>query len=463
MSDQEPQAPTNNFLKESGYDQNGNKIPSKETSISNVIPKSLEELRQQVTEKDIFWAKHKQERLIENTRELIPHSSVPSEDRDTLDYEDKDESIYGLAYNYNFSQAISFNQWKVGGGLSLEQAGILKVTNPSSNSLEYEKNNSNPSDWEAAKELVLNNSYFKRHQEFGDALEKIDVTKPDTYPLDLYLDLNRDEDKTIFKIYNGSNITFQETDFGLQPILDLSKPPSNEFLFTETSVQLFTAFEDAGLEFSQKLKDELVNRNKKRYGNSYVTLGREVAKLVSDNNRDLSKFFLIKENDDEVWQKINSLEIPSDPAAAILINTLKQINRQHQQLSDLPVSKEKVSFSAGTCKDLETYFSQSANEYSESVIEINGKKYLKEGSHHVDVNHMMINLEPIVFNGIVLPIGNLFRDSDNKDGFCYMRPTAFCFDQDYANQIFGEEYRESINSYGPPNRIFEMMTRSRNN
>ncbi|MEI8068066.1 MAG: hypothetical protein WCG91_03950 [Candidatus Shapirobacteria bacterium] len=444
MFDHEQRIEPNDFLKESAV---------------KTIPQNLENLRQQVGEKDILWAKNKQERLVGNIKKLIPGSSAPEENETIIDH--KDDSLYGRIYNYVFPENISINQWKVGGGMSLEQANILEIINNDSNSIEYKANSNHPSDWEIAKNLVLNDSYFKRHQELANALEKIDVTKVDTYPLDIYLDFNKDEDNTIFQIYNKYELSFQETELGFQPILDLSKAPSNEFLFTQTAVQLFTAFEKVQLELSQQLKNELINRHEKRYGNSYVTLGRELAKLVSDNNRDLSNFFSTEKNDD-IWQKINLLEIPNDPAAAVLINTLKQLHQTSPPPSDLPISEERTSFLTGTCKDLETYFSSSVNEHSERIIEINNKKYLKEGSHHVDVNPMMINLEPIVFNGIRLPAGNLFRESNNKDAFHYMRPTAFCFDQEYANEVFGEEYRESINSWGPPDEIFKIISTTRN-
>ena len=194
------------------------------------------------------------------------------------------------------------------------------------------------------------------------------------------------------------------------------------------------------------------------YNHSYVTLSREIAKLVSDIDRPLSAFFSKNVDDkNELISKINSLEIPKDPAAALLINTLKQIT-QRQSVSDLPISKSETSFRAGTCKDLECYFSASVNDGTSSTIEINGKKYLKQGSHHPDVKPMMINLEPIIFNGVLLPPGNLFRNSDKQDGFYYMRSTAFCFDQKYAQQVFGEEYRESIDSWGPPNKIFQLIS-----
>ncbi|MPM20692.1 hypothetical protein SDC9_67128 [bioreactor metagenome] len=154
------------------------------------------------------------------------------------------------------------------------------------------------------------------------------------------------------------------------------------------------------------------------------------------------------------------MEIPNDPAAALLIRIIKQLHRQSSLPSDLPVSSEEVSFKAGTCKDLETYFSNSVKEGSHYTVHADHKRFLKEGGHHPDVNHMMINLEPIVFNGIILPPGNLFRD-DNNGGFHYMRPTAFCFDQQYSDQVFGKEYRESIGveyHHHHHDRIFDLFS-----
>lgn len=416
------------------------------------IPQVLTELRQQLTQKDLLWMKYQQEDFVQQIRETEPHLEAPKR----IDFNER--SLYGMAFD-GFVVSATISEWELGGGHSLQKLGLLTPLRSDGRVIEYKSNKNTPQDWNIARQAVLNDTFFKRHQELGDAVKAISPTKADEYPLSFYLDPNRPEDKTIIDKYQHWKLTFQETELGWQPILDLSNPPGNEFLYTPTATEFFSVLEQSNLRLSPSLTNELLARSEQRYGNSYVTLGREIAKLVSDPNRLFSTLFSTEtDSEEQLVSKISSLEIPKDPAAALLINILKQIP-QSQPISDLAVSPSRVSFKAGACKDLETYFSSSVNENSHDIIDINGKKYLKEGSRHVDVNHMMINLEPVVFNGVLLSAGNLFRDSDSEDGYHYMRPTAFCFDQDYAQQVFGEEYRESINSWGPPNRIFRLISR----
>ena len=417
----------------------------------DTTPQTLTELRQQLAQKDLLWLKNQQEKFVQQIRDTEPHLEAPT------GFNFSERSLYGIAFD-GFVVTATTSEWELGGGHSLQQLGFLTPVRSSDQVIDYKSEKHTPKDWDISREVVLNDTFFKRHQELGDALKAINPTKPDKYPLDLYLDPNRPEDKTIIDKYQQYQLKFQETELGWQPILDLSHPPGNEFLFTPTAVDLFTTLEKTHLQLSDNLKKELINRSEQRYGNSYVTLGREIAKLVSDSNRPLSTFFSTDtDNEDQLISKINSLETPKDPAAALLINTLKQIS-QRQSTSDLPVSQSEVSFKTGTCKDLETYFSSSVNESTHYIVEVNGKKYLKSGTGHQDVKPMMINLETIVFNGISLAPGNLFR-RDNQDSYHYMRPTAFCFNQEYAGQVFGEEYRESINSWGPPNRTFRLVAR----
>lgn len=417
----------------------------------NTTPQALTEIKHQLAENDLLWLKNQKENFVQQIRDTEPNSKPPT---GTVFSE---RSLYGMAYD-GFAVTATTSEWELGGGYSLQQSGVLTPIRSDGHIIEYKANKNTPQDWNLAKETVLNDTFFKRHQEFGDAIKAINPTKADKYPLGFYLDPNQPEDKAIINQYQRCKLKFQETEYGWQPILDLSNPPGNEFLYTPTATEFFSTLEKSHLKLNQFLINELLNRSEQRYGNSYVTLGREIAKLVSDPNRLFSSFFSTDiDNEDQLAAKINSLETPKDPAAALLVNILKQIS-QPQSISDLAVSPSRVSFKAGACKDLESYFSASVNENSHYVIKINGKKYLKEGSHHVDVNHMMINLEPVIFNGVLLPAGNLLRDSDSKDGYHYMRPTAFCFDQDYTQQVFGEEYRESINSWGPPDKTFQLIS-----
>ncbi len=417
----------------------------------DTTPQALTELRQQLAQEDLLWIKKQQENFVEQIRDTQPHLKPPT----GIDFSER--SLYGIAFD-GFTVTTTTSEWELGGGHSLQRLGFLTPVRSNDQIIEYKSVKNTPQDWDMGREAVLNDTFFKRHQELGDALKALSPTKADKYPLNFYLDPNQPEDKAIINKYQEYQLKFQETELGWQPILDLSNPPGNEFLFTPTAVDLFATIEKNHLQLSDHLKRELINRSEQRYGNSYVTLGREIAKLVSDPNRPLSTLFSIDtDTEDQFISKINSLETPKDPAAALLINTLKQIS-QRQSTSDLPVSQSEISFKAGTCKDLETYFSSSVNEYTDYIIEVNGKKYLKSGTGHQDVKPMMINLETIVFNGVSLPPGNLFRH-DNQNSYHYMRPTAFCFDQKYADQVFGEEYRESINSWGPPDRTFRLVAR----
>jgi len=424
--------------------------PTSHETHQDTIPQALTELRQQLIQKDLLWIKYQQEYFVQQIRDTQPHLQAPTR------FGFSERSLYGIAFD-GFAVTATISEWELSGGHSLQQLGFLTPIRSNNQIIEYKSNKNTPQDWDIARETVLNDTFFKRHQELGDAIKALNPTKTDKYPLNFYLDPNRPEDKAIFNKYQQNQLKFQETELGWQPILDLSSPPGNEFLFTPTAVDLFTTLEKTHLQLSDHLKQELIDRSEQRYGNSYVTLGREIAKLVSDTSRDISKLFLVGEDSSEIWKKIDSLEIPDDPAAALLIKMIKQVRQSTSSLSDLPISSEKVSFKAGTCKDLETYFSNSINEYSAYTVNISGKRFLKEGSHHSDVNHMIINLEPIVFNGITLSPGNLFRD-DYKGGFHYMRPTAFCFDQNFADEVFGEEYRKSIRGWKAPDKIFDLFS-----
>ncbi len=428
-------------------------IPFRQSNKLDLQPNNttdtLAKLKQQIIQKDILWIKSERENIVRQIRETYPQPTPPKE------HHSDDRSICSFLYDYPFEIDNSISSWFVEGGSSLEQANIIETVRSNSEVISYKANIKTPQDWNTARNIILNDSFFKRHQQLANTLDQINPDKPDKYYLNIFLDLNNPQDKVLIKKYN-KELIFEETELGWQPILDLSNPPGNEFLFTPTAVDLFTSLEKVHLQLSDHLSNELVNRSEQRYGNSYVTLGREIAKLVSDPNRPLSTFFSTDtDSKDQLISKIKSLEIPKDPAAALLINTLKQIS-QRQSISDLPVSQSEISFKTGTCKDLETYFSSSVNDSTDYIVEVNGKKYLKSGTHHQDVKPMMINLETIMFNGIPLPPGNLFRNSEN--GYHYMRPTAFCFDQEYTAQVFGKEYRESINGWGPPDKTFQLIS-----
>lgn len=441
MSDSEPI---------SSKDISFNPSISTETKQNNVSP-TLIEIRHQLDQEDLLWIKRQQEKFVQQIRDTSPQLEPPTR----MNFSER--SLYGMAYE-GFTTTATVSEWELGGGHSLEKLGFLKIIGSNGHVIDYESDKKNPQDWDNARKICLNDPFFKRHQELGDAFKAINPIKADKYPLDFYLDPNRPEDKSIINIYQQYKLEFQETEFGWQPILDLSKPPGNEFLYTNTAINFFNSLEKNNLHLSDSLISELINRKEQRYGNSYVTLSREIAKLVSSSDRPLSTFFSTDIKDEnQLFSKINSLEIPEDPAAALLINTIKQIV-QRQSTSDLPVSNSETSFKAGTCKDLESYFSASVNEDTSYIVEVNHKRYLQQGSHHQSVKPMMINLEPIVFNGVLFPPGNLFRNSDNQDGYHYMRATAFYFKQDYAQQVFGEEYRESIDSWGPPTKTFNLIS-----
>lgn len=162
--------------------------------IQTPIPQALMELRNQREQKDFYWIEDKQETLIRQIEETIPPTEPSTKKMTDFDYQPT-RSLYALAYDGNRVNA-TVSEWELGGGQKLVEAGFLEVVSSYGQVVEYKSEKRTPQDWTDAREIVLEDTFVKRHQELKDAIAKVKPTK-EKYKLDIYFNPNKPEDKSI--------------------------------------------------------------------------------------------------------------------------------------------------------------------------------------------------------------------------------------------------------------------------
>ena len=205
------------------------------------------------------------------------------------------------------------------------------------------------------------------------------------------------------------------------------------FIESRTAGDLLRAFDAVGVSLRSEIGEVVAETEvQKRYGNAYSELGREVAKLVNDPGRTLAALF---EDADDLAEQLATLPKVEDPAAQTLLDMLGDVvNRNKSDVhvtSDLPVSKDIIHIRDGSCKDIELYL-------AEGHEVVSGEMHFYRSSYKVPT---LISLQPLTFNGVRMPAGALFAQRD--DGFVFMRPSGYSFDDAVALSAFGQQEAEN--------------------
>lgn len=215
------------------------------------------------------------------------------------------------------------------------------------------------------------------------------------------------------------------------------------YIRTDSAKSLLGAFDEAGLRLTDMAEDELTRERDARYGNAYAWMSRELAKAISGRGQSLL------EQPEEVWSDakqdyvqpsldMSSLDYTGEPGSDVLISIIKDIESRHcdvqgNPISEIPVSSESGGVKTHGCKDVETYFVQ-AHELEDKLteVEINGKMFW----HKTHGGPTFLSLEDVIYNGVVLPPGSVFRQTDDG-GYMFLRLTGFTFDLEKAEELFG--------------------------
>ena len=211
---------------------------------------------------------------------------------------------------------------------------------------------------------------------------------------------------------------------------------ASSYLNTDSAKELLRSFDDAGMRLSHAAKEELTLEGDSRYGNSFAWLSRESVKSIAGHNSQLT--------DEGNLDKIP--EYTDDLGANLVIDALRQVALRGEgpYLSDIPVTRDHVALRDKGCKDVETYFSQSAAMPGTlQTVQIGDKSFW----HKTHGGHTYLNLEEVVYNGVELPPGYLFKQSDDG-GFALLRATGFAFDKAVADQLFGSGMTDSYQIAG---------------
>jgi hypothetical protein len=204
------------------------------------------------------------------------------------------------------------------------------------------------------------------------------------------------------------------------------------FIQRPTGQILLEALKHANLKFSPDFEkfltmDKTSNFND-RYGGPYTHISRLLAKILWSRKLErITDLFVNQKNGQPSSEELSLLI--DYPNTDLGFSTLQDILRQlldrdiNDNNSDISVLPTKIDVSDGACFDVSTYYCQALN-YGQLYLKlINGKAFLLK-THGA---RTLINLQPILFNGISLPKGSLFTMTDENE-FAFLRLTPFMFD-----------------------------------
>lgn len=205
------------------------------------------------------------------------------------------------------------------------------------------------------------------------------------------------------------------------------------FINRPTGIELIEALQYAKLRFSREFEEFLIKGRSgsfsDRFGGPYTEISRLLAKILwSGDLSKISSIFVNQENMIPKQEELRALaEYPNqDQGLCALQNILLQLleRDENDRASDIEMTKEAIQLSDGACFDITTYYC-SALEYGQLYQKIiNGHLFLIKTHGH----NTLINIKPILFNGVWLPKGSLFISPNNDDQFAFLRLTPFMFD-----------------------------------
>ena len=222
-----------------------------------------------------------------------------------------------------------------------------------------------------------------------------------------------------------------------------------EWLHTDEAAAFIAAIADAGLEFTEAAKDQMTTEYDARYGRAYSWLTRDVAMTIHGRRRRngvaqnivTTEYEWDPDAEDDIAKPLHleRVEQTGNPGADLLIDLMQQAQHTSDE-SDVPVTEFASGFKNGSCKDAEAFYIKAANgrAYGQGHLaqfRIGTKIFLKKtlGAE------TYLNLEPLVFNGVSLPPGCLFRRHPNDDKLQLLRVSGFAFDETTALELFGSQ------------------------
>lgn len=292
------------------------------------------------------------------------------------------------------------------------------------------------------------------HQRLSDVTAHLDTLvslspEPGTYRLPVALSDDGPVDQLVAPtICDGGRIKHDEQGNLIIDIVDTNETDTALYLHTNSAMQLCHSLDDAGIALSASAQCELALENDHRYGNAYAWMSRELVKSIAGYSSSLLDTDIRAER---------LPEFTDDEGANLLIDTIRQIALRGEgpDFSSIPVTSEYVNLRDKGCKDAEYYFASSADMPGKlQTVAIAGKQFW----HKTHGGHTYINLEPIVYCGVEVAPGHLFKQADDG-GYALLRVTGFAFDKQTADQLFGAPMTDVYEMSGEEDRMVAAFDR----
>ncbi|MCA9329581.1 hypothetical protein KDA11_02965 [Candidatus Saccharibacteria bacterium] len=244
-------------------------------------------------------------------------------------------------------------------------------------------------------------------------------------------------------------VELNEQEANLEVADGMTEIRTEAFIESDTSKDILNALGGVGLVLSKKFIDILTenhNTVNTRYGNGFAELLRETAKFVNNPNRSVQELF--NGEVDAIKESIANLDINkiTGGATKLLLGVLQQaLMPRDSEASDVPVFDGRISIKAGSCKDSETKFVDAiiGSGINYAITKV-GKALFVDKLNNGDKTS--INLKPIIYKGVLLPIGCLFQRHIAKDGqvkYAFVRMTSFALPANEARDAFTWQYAVS--------------------
>jgi hypothetical protein len=239
---------------------------------------------------------------------------------------------------------------------------------------------------------------------------------------------------------------------------------SAPFIDTECAEEFFAAIDQVGLSLTTEYERPMIDAGKSadRYGSVYTQLSREIAKWVNSPSR--AAFDNLFSSDYASAEQTNhydeirgsqrerakhalrrlDTEGLGEPAT-LLLSLIKQValREEHNPPSDLPVTDRNISMKDGACFDVASYYiGAAAGRGVIGEVSHGGKEFLEKNYG----SHTFLSREEVVFNGIRLPKGSLFKQEDDGS-WAFLRLTPFAFDDPHDQEVFGTEVAAITKSF----------------
>jgi|GEM_PF-3826477 len=226
--------------------------------------------------------------------------------------------------------------------------------------------------------------------------------------------------------------------------------PTTPFIYTQTSQEIVKALDDAMLTPRSRVRRMFAGTNTSNtYGSNFAELSREVARSIGDASRPFDRIF---EGDETlIRQALTQLstEAITTEGARVFIDLLQQAAGRPDFASDIPTSDDTVTIHQSSCKDTESHCKQAIAEGGFYFVEIPESTVVMAQQQHGDYGDTLsINLTPVMYKGVELPPGSLFRVKEGQ--YLFLRLTTFAFSRADAKDAFTWQY--NYDNYGDGSR-----------